>query len=59
MLMKSHLVNLIVFSSLVSLVFAFLLRDGASQRLRFALLAFLGLVLGTVAIGWLMRPFPN
>jgi uncharacterized membrane protein YgaE (UPF0421/DUF939 family) len=54
----SHLVNLLVFSGLVSAVFATLLRDSERERLRFGLKLFGGFVLGAVAVGWLMAPFP-
>lgn len=55
----SHLVNLLVFSALVSTVFATLLRESGAERLRFALKLFAGFVLGAVAVGWLMAPFPS
>jgi hypothetical protein len=58
-MMHSHLITLIVFSALVSTVFATLLRDTPKDRLRFALMAFAGFVLTTVVIGWLTNPFPN
>ena len=56
---SSHLVNLTVFSVLVSGVFATLLRDTAGERVRFALKLVLGFVLGAVLVGWLMAPFPS
>ncbi len=55
----SHLLMLLVFSFLVSTVFATLLREDARSRLRFGALAFCAFVLATLALGWLMRPFPN
>jgi hypothetical protein len=58
-MMHSHLVTLVVFSALVSTVFAMLLRDTARARLRFGLMAFAAFVLSTLAIGWLMSPFPK
>ncbi len=57
--MRSHLLNLVVFSGLVSTVFATLLRETARERLRFGLLAFAAFVLSTLAIGWLTNPFPR
>ncbi len=57
--MKSHLVALILFSALVSTVFATLLRDDTRARLRFGLVAFAAFVLSTFLVGWLMYPFPN
>jgi len=47
-----------VFSLLVSLVFAMLLRDDAQAQLRFGGLIFGGFVVSAVVLGWLMYPFP-
>lgn len=55
----SHLLILLAFSSLVSTAFATLLREDARGRLRFGLLAFGAFVVSTLALGWLMRPFPS
>jgi hypothetical protein len=55
----SHLVYLIVFSGLVSAVFATLLRDDMPGRVRFALTAFGAFVVSALAVGWLMYPFPG
>ena len=57
--MASHLVVLLIFSVLVSGVFAMLLRDDARSRLRFAVMAFGAFVLSAVVVGWIMHPFPN
>jgi len=57
--MHSHLITLIVFSALVSTVFATLLRDTTRDRMRFGLLAFAAFVLSTLVIGWLANPFPR
>ncbi len=58
-MMGSHLITLLVFSALVSTVFAVLLRDTPRARQRFGLLAFGAFVLSTIAAGWLMYPFPR
>ena len=55
----SHLVYLIVFSALVSAVFATLLRDDVRSRVRFGLTAFGAFVVSALAVGWLMYPFPR
>jgi hypothetical protein len=57
--MRSHLLNLLLFSGLVSTVFATLLRDTTRERLRFGALAFAAFVLSTLVIGWLTNPFPR
>ena len=58
-LLQSHLLNLVVFSALVSTVFATLLRDDTNARVRFALRAFSAFVMATLVLGWIMRPFPS
>lgn len=55
----SHLLNLVVFSALVSTVFATLLRDTTKARVRFGFWAFGAFVLSTLVLGWLMNPFPR
>lgn len=55
----SHLVALVVFSALVSTVFALLLRDATKDRVTFGLKAFAAFVLSTLVIGWLSNPFPR
>ena len=57
--MRSHLLNLLLFSGLVSTVFATLLRETTRERLRFGALAFAAFVLSTLVIGWLTNPFPR
>jgi hypothetical protein len=57
--MSSHLVNLVLFSALVSIVFAMLLREDTRGRVRFALMAFGGFVAAALVVGWLMYPFPS
>lgn len=57
--MASHLLALIVFSVLASLVFATLLREDRKSRVRFALMTVGAFVLSAVVVGWLMYPFPN
>jgi len=57
--MHSHLVTLLVFSALVSLVFATLLRDTTRERAKFFLGAFAAFVLSTLVIAWLTSPFPR
>jgi hypothetical protein len=56
---ESHLVILLVFSALVSVVFGALQRDGLRGQVRFGLLTFAAFVSSTLVIGWLMSPFPH
>jgi hypothetical protein len=58
-MLRSHLLNLLLFSTLVSTVFATLLRDRLRDRLRFGLMAFAAFVLSTLVIGWITNPFPR
>ena len=57
-MIASHLLALVTFSSLVSAVFATLLRDDTAGRVRFGLLAFAAFVLSAIVVGWIMAPFP-
>jgi len=57
--MRSHLVVLLLFSALVSGVFAVLLREDTKSRLRFGLMAFGAFVVSALVVGWIMHPFPS
>lgn len=57
--MKSHLLTLVVFSALVSTVFAVLQRDATRDRVVFGLKVFAAFVLSVLVVGWIMAPFPN
>ena len=56
--MTSHLLLLIVFALLVSLVFAALLRDDPREQLRTGALMFGAFLVAAVALGWLLYPLP-
>ena len=56
--MHSHLLLLVVFALLVSIVFAMLMRDEPISQLRFGALLFGSFVVGAIVLGWLMYPFP-
>lgn len=55
-MIASHLLALLVFSGLVSAVFAALLRDDPVSRRHFAARLFLGFVVSVLVLGWLMAP---
>ena len=57
--MRSHLLILLVFSGLVSCVFALLQRDDPKERLRFGVTTFAAFVVSVFVVGWLMYPFPD
>ena len=56
--MPSHFFFLLVFSVLVSTVFAVLQKDTLAEQVRFALTMTVGFVAFAVVAGWLMRLFP-
>lgn len=57
--MASHLVSLLLFAALVSLVFSMLMREDPKARLRFGLTSFAAFVASAIVVGWLMSPFPS
>ena len=56
--MSSHFLLLLLFSLLVSTVFAALLRDRPPDQLRLGARIFAAFVGAAVLLGWLMYPFP-
>lgn len=56
--MNSHFLLLVLFSFLVSLVFAVLLRDDPRAQLRTGALMFGGFIAAGVVLGWLLYPMP-
>jgi hypothetical protein len=58
-MIRSHVVNLVVFAILVSAVYATLQRDDLKSRFRFGLVTFGAFILSSLVIGWLMYPFPS
>lgn len=55
----NHFQALLLFAAVISIAFAFLTKQTARDRLKYALWAFLAFVLVAVALGWLMYPFPR
>jgi hypothetical protein len=56
--MKSHLVLMVIFSFLVSVVFTFIAKYGAMERLKYFLYLVGSFILLSVLAAWLMFPFP-
>jgi heme A synthase len=54
----SHVLLLVLFAFLVSIVFAVLMRDDPRQQIRTAVKLFAGFVVTAVLLGWLMYPLP-
>ncbi len=57
--MSSHIVLLLIFSFLVSVVFAALARDQWREQLKFGGFVFAAFVGTALVLGWLMYPFPR
>ena len=55
--MTSHFLLLLLFSFLVALVFAVLMRNEPRDQVRFGAMVFGVFVVSAVVIGWLMYPF--
>jgi len=56
--MKTHLLLLLVFSILTSLVLTFIAKNGTRERVRYFLVLLCSFVLLSIVAGWLMYPFP-
>ena len=56
--MTSHLLLMIVFACLVSVVFAVLLRDEPRDQLRTGAMMFGAFVAAALTLGWIMYPLP-
>jgi hypothetical protein len=56
-MMLNHFQAMIIFALAVSLAFAFLSKNSMSERIRYAVWAFLAFLVVAIGIGWLMYPF--
>ena len=56
--MTSHLLWLVVFSLLVSIVFGALMRDEPRDQFRTSAYLFAAFVAAALVLGWLMYPMP-
>jgi len=54
-----HFSLLVLHAFLISVFFSFLWKQDTSERWRYFWKVFAALVLGAVALGWLMFPFPR
>jgi hypothetical protein len=57
--MTTHFSLLLVFASLVSLVFAMLMKEEPREQVRFGALVFGAFLATALVLGWLMYPFPR
>jgi uncharacterized membrane protein len=53
----NHFQAMVIFALTVSVAFAFLSKSEMSERLRYAVWAFLAFLVVAIGIGWLMYPF--
>ena len=53
-----HFVIMTLYALLISLFFALLWRNGRRERVALFVKLFLALVVGALAVAWLMYPFP-
>jgi cytochrome bd-type quinol oxidase subunit 2 len=54
----SHFLLLVIYAFQLSLFFALLWRRQRDEQIKLFLQLLVGLVLGAIAVGWLMYPFP-
>jgi hypothetical protein len=57
MIFKSHLVSMVIYALLVSVVLALIRREGRKAQFKYGLTLFLIMVLGAIAFGWFMFLF--
>jgi hypothetical protein len=55
---NNHLLLLVIFSALASLVFTFIAKYGAAERARYFLYLFGSFVLLSILVSLIMYPFP-
>jgi len=57
MIFRSHLVSMIIYAALVSVVLAVIRKEDAKNRFRYGLTLFLIMVVGAIVFGWFMYLF--
>lgn len=57
MILRSHLLSMVLYAVLVSVVLALLRRKDMKARLKYGLFLFLIMVVGAILFGWLMYLF--
>ncbi len=57
MIFRSHLVSMIIYAALVSVVLAVIRKEDAKSRFRYGLTLFLIMVVGAIVFGWFMYLF--
>jgi hypothetical protein len=57
--MESHFFHMLVYTTIVSTFLAVLVRDDRRERLRLGATIWLAMVVGALALAYLMYPFPG
>ena len=57
--MRSHFLHMILYSTLVAVFFAVLVRDTPRERRRLGGLLWVAMVLGGLTLAYVMYPFPG
>jgi uncharacterized membrane protein len=57
MILHSHLLSMVLYALLVSIVLALIRRDTKKAQFRYGLTLFLIMVVGAIAFGWFMYLF--
>lgn len=58
-MMPNHFQTMVIFALAVSLAFAFLSKNDMTERVRYAVWAFLAFLVVAIGLGWLMYPFSH
>jgi len=56
---ESHLLNMLLYSLLATVVFSILTHEPGPERTRYGVKLFAIMTLGSLVLAWLMFPFPR
>ena len=57
-LLRNHIVLMILYAAATAAFFALLWKQDRRERIQFFVLVFVSLVVGGIALTWVMYPFP-
>jgi cytochrome bd-type quinol oxidase subunit 2 len=57
-LLRNHIVLMVLYAAATAAFFALLWKQERQERIRFFVFVFLCLLLGGIALAWVMYPFP-
>ncbi|MFN7973125.1 MAG: hypothetical protein U0166_12385 [Acidobacteriota bacterium] len=58
-MIESHVAHMVLYAAITAVLFSLLARDGRGERIRYALKLFALMTAGSIALAWLMYPFPR